>query len=78
MARRAIGVLWAYCTTVWKATKETLFFMAYETEVVIPIQVTTMPKLHTEERITLENAGILKTDLSARVRLATYQQQIRL
>lgn len=37
--------------------------MAYGMEAIIPVQVITMPNLHTEERTALENARMLKTDL---------------
>ncbi|KAM2972527.1 hypothetical protein FF2_019220 [Malus domestica] len=68
-----------------ESDKEKPFSMAYETEAVILVQVTIMFNFHTEERIALENLGILKSDLDfaeerrecAQVRLATYQQQIR-
>ena len=58
--------VWRKDLKVWKATRETLFSMAYGTETVISVQVTTMPNLHTEELTALENAGILKADLIVR------------
>ena len=67
-------------TATRKTTGETHFSMAYETEAVIPIQVTAMPNLYIEEHTTLENDKILKSDINFanehsecdQVRLAAY------
>ncbi|CAN6706506.1 unnamed protein product [Malus baccata var. baccata] len=54
----------SYSMTIQKATGETPFSMAYGTKVIIPVQDTTMLNLYTKRRTTLENVGIMKTNLN--------------
>lgn len=63
VARRTAKVIWGYHMIIQKATRETPFSKAYGTKALISVQVTTMPNLHIEERTSLENVGVLNTNL---------------
>jgi len=83
-AEKLPRVLWAYRTTKRIPTGETTFSLAYETEVVIPVDIC-MPTLRLGEIDRDQNAIqlCLTQDQSderrqeAQIRIAAYQQQIK-
>ena len=53
-------VLWTYCTTPQRSTRETPFSMTYGSEVVIPLE-TGFPTLRTSQFSVEENNHLLST-----------------
>ena len=79
-AEKLLGVLWAYRTTNRVSTGETPFSLAYETEVIIPVDIC-MPTLrvgvipdqnNTLPRLMLDHSE--ERHQQAQIRITTYQQ----
>lgn len=79
-------VLWTYCTTPPRSTRETLFSMTYGSEVVIPLEtgfpaLTLRPsQLSVDENNHLLSASLDLVDERrevAMVKMAHYQQKLR-
>lgn len=73
-------LLWAYCTTFKRSTKETPFSMTYGFEVVIPLE-TSFPTMRNDQFDNSNNMQLLSNSLDlveerrevATVKLAQYQ-----